>query len=272
MRAVFDSRAVCGRVRVGCANMGGAAAYVIASSERGTYTVETSDGPRKFEAELVNEQGLLVQRCSASGAVHEVRVSPVGADGQPHFEYLEQEDAASWEPGRSSWRPVAPQIVQMLAACAAGRGDAYYSIGSEAYHAKLGHDGFIDQKHLQTGVVRPLRPAPWLGHGQARVVDATDGFVPTAAALPMAAVISFGPLVEGVATPMRSASEFYQPLQVPMGTMLEPVLLPMATPIAAPQPLMHYYQPAPAEAPPFLATQQGDAPSASPILYPLPAV
>lgn len=208
---------------------------VLATSEPKSYV----SGGASYVAQLVNEQGLILQRDVASGATCELRVTPIGPDGSPHFEYLEAE--VDWKPGRSTWQPVAPQAVGMLAACAAGLGDAFYTVNGFTYHAKLGADGFVDQTNLQTGSRRPVRPAPWLGHGLARVVDSTNGWVPAAvivdaepAPMGIAMGTAFlgggGQNVGGAPTSYQPAASFYAPPPVMMGTALDPVeLVPIGT-------------------------------------------
>lgn len=216
---------------------------VLASSSPKQYTIQG----QRYSASLVNEQGLMIQTAEADGAKRELRATPIGPDGQPHFEYLEEEH--DWRPGRSTWQPVSANVTQILAACAAGQGDAYYTVGSSTYHAKLGEDGFVDQRNIQTGSTRPLRPAPWLGHGAARVADPTNGYIPQGIVLTaQQGVVGFAPPeTVAIATPVGSyqpATTFYSPAAVPMGTMAQPVMLPVMEPVPMqPQPLYFYRPP-----------------------------
>jgi hypothetical protein len=248
---------------------------VLASSMPRTYRCSTELGEQRYTTKLVNEQGLMLQRNNSSGTTRAVRATPVGPDGAPHFEYLEH--AQHWRsPGLSSWSPVSREAARMLARCAAGQGDCHYGAGGQTYRATLTADGFIDQINESTRAVRPIRPAPWLGHGQSRITDSTDGWVPmgepvaapvaapvavpvaptppTAPRVSMATPINLagwaGPLYgadgQPIAMPsMQPAANFFMPAAVPMGTTVDPVAVPMgsvqnAIPLA---PTMYYYQP-----------------------------
>ena len=94
-----------------------------------------------------------------------IRPTPTGPDGEPHFEFLDDE----------GWKPVSEVCVKQLAAVAVGRGEAFYDIRHVAgkaagstykYKATLGSDGFITQTNTSTNAARQVRPAPWLGHGR----------------------------------------------------------------------------------------------------------
>ena len=103
-----------------------------------------------------------------------IRPTPIGPDGQPHFEFLDDD----------GWKPVSEVCVKQLAAVAVGRGDAFYDIKHVAgkaagstfhYQAKLGEDGFIVQTNTSTRAERQVRPAPWIGHGRGGNVGASLG-------------------------------------------------------------------------------------------------
>ena len=45
-----------------------------------------------YEAQCIDEKGLLLQRNVQSGTLRRIRATPVGPDGMPHFEYLDNGD------------------------------------------------------------------------------------------------------------------------------------------------------------------------------------
>ena len=212
---------------------------VLASSQQKTYSLEVSK--QDYTATLLNEQGLIQQRNTKSGKKRRIRSSPVGPDGQPHFEYR------NGPVGSADWKSVSPICLKQLAAVAACRGDAHYTISypktrkypegfTQEYHATLSSDGFVNQKNVATGVDRPLRPAPWLGHGTAIApearADPTEGFVP-----------GEGPSAH-VERGRAVATAFHEPEEVLMGTPLEPVKLVEAIPMATPmEPPVYFYMP-----------------------------
>ena len=240
---------------------------VLASSKARSYAVATDMGRQDYEASLANEQGLIFQTNVSTGTMRELRVSPIGSGGKPHFEYLA--DEVDWKPGLSNWEPIgSEEVCNIMAACAGGRGDGYFT--SSAGHpmsVKLGEDGFMEQTNLATQTKRPLRPAPWLGHGApVRVVDPTDGWVP--GNLPIAQpvdpqlaqhigapIIDGQVVVPGQAMALTPAMNFYQPAAVPMGSPAQPISVAqpmgqppmgmgMAQPGSIPQaPIAYYYSP-----------------------------
>lgn len=245
---------------------------VLASSMPHSYRCATDAGEQRYTTSLANEQGLMLQRNDQTGTTRSVRASPVGPDGRPHFEYLES--AVDWKPGLSNWSPVSDEIARMLALCAAGRGDCHYGAGGFTYRATLTADGFIDQTNLTTGAVRPMRPAPWLGHGNARVTDATDGWVPQAQPVSEPAVAPFfapppqptmatpiamsnwgGPLygADGRPIALQPAANFLEPQAVPMGTVVNPIAVPL---VGAPPTLV-----------PMAHAVGGGATAAQPVYY-----
>ena len=127
---------------------------VLATSKNHVYKCQTKDhGPQMYEASLVNEQGLMLQsNIATDNPPRQLRATPVGPDGQPHFEFLEAE--VNWKPGLSNWSAVPREINAMLAACAAGFGDAHFVINGATYTATRGLDGFVDQTNMLTGVKR----------------------------------------------------------------------------------------------------------------------
>jgi len=251
---------------------------VLASSlaKRYKYTSATTGYAGEAETTLIDEKGLLLQRNIHTQKLRRIRATPVGPDGDPHFEFHDDGD---------KWNLVSPSCVKQLAAVAVGRGDAYYDITHRAgksagetfsYHAKLGTDGFVLQRNTRTGAERQVRPAPWRGHatncGQSAAprvrADPTNGYIPGAPVrrpeepLPMAAPVQLSvpvvsnpympPTMQTVTTTttqvvtmqMMPAQNFYVPEMVPMGSAGAPVALeemadpnlPMAAPI-------YYYQP-----------------------------
>ena len=212
----------------------------------------------------------MLQTNSASGTTRQLRASPVGPDGKPHFEVLEAE--VDWRPGLSNWSPVSEEAARMLHACAAGRGDCHYRVGESICSATLGADGFVDQTDLSTGARRPLRPAPWLGHGSSRVVDPTDGWVPMAEPLQMAEPLAAPPPFLGMmggggggggwggggsssmatvvtttttTTVYAPAATFYQPEACPMGTVVDPISLAPTQTVGPAHPVgpAYFYRP-----------------------------
>ena len=98
---------------------------ILASSKPRTYKCTTNLGEQSYETSLMNEQGMMLQRNLQSGTTRSVRATPVGPDGQPHFEYLEREK--NWKPGLSNWSPVNDEVARMLALCAAGTATLLWS-------------------------------------------------------------------------------------------------------------------------------------------------
>ena len=251
---------------------------VLASSinKRYTYTSQSTGYQGEADATLVDERGLIEQRNLQTQTRRRIRATPVGPDGAPHFEFLDE----------SGWAAVSNSCVKQLAAVAVGRGDAFYTIEhaagraagtSQRYHARLAEDGFIVQRNIGTGVERRVRAAPWLGHGTGadsegtRIrADPTDGYYrgrekespaqtpeppELAAPIPMAVPIVNPSSSSNMATTTTTttttqtvmmaaqpAQSFYVPEAVPMGTMAEPVLLQEAQPLPTAQPI-YYYQP-----------------------------
>uniref|UniRef100_A0A7S2CTY9 EF-hand domain-containing protein n=1 Tax=Haptolina brevifila TaxID=156173 RepID=A0A7S2CTY9_9EUKA len=230
---------------------------VIASSQSKQYKAlnEQFNDYQPYESSLLNEQGLIQQRNTNSGTKRRIRLTPVGPDGEPHFEFR---DGAV---GSGIWKEVSPSCLKQLAAVAAGRGDAHYDItyppnhpapvrgSTQQYHARLELDGFVIQKNKATGVERPLRPAPWLGHATeiaadpSRRIDSTEGFIPRRV---REAPEQRAPSEEVTASweggGRRAARDFYEPEAVDMGEEGRPVALeeviPMATPVGPP---VYYY-------------------------------
>ena len=176
---------------------------ILASSKPRTYKCTTNLGEQSYETSLMNEQGMMLQRNLQSGTTRSVRATPVGPDGQPHFEYLEREK--NWKPGLSSR---AQSTTRWRACSRLSRRGTATALWSRTAPTTLTADGFIDQINLETKAVRPIRPAPWLGRNT-RVTDATDSWVPTAVpvahSLPVAAAV---PQAEPVtqATPISLSS------------------------------------------------------------------
>lgn len=150
---------------------------VLASSLPKTYkyTSKSTGYQGEAEATLCDPRGLIEQRNVSTQKQRPIRCTPVGPDGQPHFEFHDNNDV---------WRTVSPCCVKQLAAVAVGRGDAYYSIDHVAgpasgstfqYHASLGVDGFITQRNTSTNAKREVRAAPWLGHARAAAPTAEEG-------------------------------------------------------------------------------------------------
>jgi len=218
---------------------------VLASSKPKTYkakNIQFNDF-QPYEATLLNSQGLIQQRNTNSGKLRRVRATPVGIDGANYFEFR---DGAV---GSDKWSLVAPSCVKQLAAVAVGRGDAYYTItyphATFQYHARLENDGHIIQMNLSTRAERPIRPAPWHGHGKEVALesraDATEGYVP---GMQAAEEVRRAP-EEWAGMGRRAAAEFHVPEQVEMGLPEAPVQLveaeiPMAQPVG---PVVYYYQP-----------------------------
>ena len=252
---------------------------VLASSINKTYKYKSQATGYEGEAEgtLIGEKGLIEQRNVHTQKRRRIRPTPVGPDGKPHFEFLDNGDV---------WVAVSESCVKQLAAVAVGRGEAYYNIqhtcgpaaGNEfKYHASLGEDGFIVQKNVGTGMERKVRPAPWLGHGTsadesgARIrADPTNGYfrgreevpeqqaedgggifgmfggeqsIPTA--VPVGGPIGGAQTVTTTTTQtvmmtQMAASTFYVPEQVPMGSAVSPVMLQEAQPLPMAQPIYYY--------------------------------
>ncbi len=306
---------------------------VLASSLPKTYEAKSATDGRTnpYEAKLLNGQGLIQQRNTYTQRLRRVRVTPVGPDGQPHYEFREG------GVGSGRWDPVAQSCVKMLAAVAAGRGarsanachatghamghvpvfasrsaprvcalhacalhacprscaratstravagDAYYTINypeghSFHYHARLDADGHLIQRNTKTGAERPLRPAPWLGHGVAagppeRRADPTEGYVPS-----RGIDEHFGRRQGRVGA---AAADFYVPEEVPLGEAEAPVVLQEAVPIGPPPDMtthttmttthVYYYMPQVMNAwdmqsaVPMATPVQSDVPMATPV-------
>ena len=211
---------------------------VLASSRLKAYrTTNAQGGTFDYEAILLNEQGLIQQCNLSTNKKRRVRCTPIGPDGEAHFEFREG------PVGSADWREVSPSCVGQLRAVAAGRGESHYTITypkgvphrnispgtSFRYKASLSPDGFIVQKNLDTGAERPLRPAPWLGLASAvpeeRRADPTNGFVPGELEVPPERM-------QG----RRRAEEFYQPEAVSLGSAEAPVALTEEAPPPPSQP------------------------------------
>jgi len=173
---------------------------LLASSRHKRYVAPTPLGQQSYEAVLRDECGLIAQFNLASGKERRIRPTPVGPDGEQHFEYLETK-----RPSGSDWNRVAGSCVKQLAAVAAGRGDTHYRIGEWTYHAWLHADGFVRQRNQTTGKERLLRPAPWLGHGGVRRADSTDGYIPQAAPPQLMQIPQPEPLV-AMGVPMMTST------------------------------------------------------------------
>ena len=68
---------------------------MLVSSATKTYTVASGHGGsygQTYEAQCIDEKGLLLQRNVQSGTLRRIRATPVGPDGMPHFEYLDNGD------------------------------------------------------------------------------------------------------------------------------------------------------------------------------------
>lgn len=256
---------------------------VLASSLPKTYKYTSKSTGYQGEAEstLCDPRGLIEQRNIHTQKRRRIRCTPVGPDGQPHFEFHDNNDV---------WRSVSTCCVKQLAAVATGRGDAYYSInhvvGPAAgstfrYHASLGVDGFISQRNTNTGKTRQVRPAPWLGHARVHVptreekervpeeeaprirADPTNGYyrgapeqpprvepmsipvaVPVTMAMPLAGqtVVPTATTTTTMMMTQMPAESFYTPETVPMGTSVSPVALQEAAPVPMGQ-TVYYYQP-----------------------------
>ena len=215
---------------------------VLASSINKTYKYTSQSNGYQGEGEgvLIGEKGLIEQRNIRTQRKRRIRPSPVGPDGKPHFEFLDND----------GWKPVPEACVKQLAAVAAGRGDAHYKVTIAAgtsfeYHATLADDGFIVQKNASTGKKRDVRPAPWLGHATRAAaakerVDSTNGYYRGMREQERGAT---APVSGG---PVHRAEEFYEPEHVPMGTPVAPVVLEeQAIAQSAPQAQasFYYYQP-----------------------------
>ena len=211
---------------------------VLASSRLKAYrTTNAQGGTFDYEAILLNEQGLIQQCNLSTNKKRRVRCTPIGPDGEAHFEFRKGPI------GSADWREVSPSCVGQLRAVAAGRGESHYTITypkgvphrnispgtSFRYKASLSPDGFIVQKNLDTGAERPLRPAPWLGLANAvpeeRRADPTNGFVPGELEVPPERM-------QG----RRRAEEFYQPEAVSLGSAEAPVALTEEAPPPPSQP------------------------------------
>lgn len=95
---------------------------VLASSAEKTYTVYMPGYTGHYTANLLNEQGLIKQQNTQTGKQRRIRATPVGPDGQPHFEFRDG------PVGSGVWKPVADSCVKQLAAVAASRGEAFFQI------------------------------------------------------------------------------------------------------------------------------------------------
>lgn len=230
---------------------------MIASSQRKTYKAlnTTYKDFQPYEAILLNDQGLIQQRNTTSGRLRRIRATPVGPDGEPHFEFREG------GVGSNAWSAVSPACVKHLAAVAAGRGDAHYSLSypndhprpdvrgsTQRYHARLEGDGFIVQRNVQTGLERPLRPAPWLGHGTAietgRRVDSTEGFIPRRVReAPEERLPEEERRSAWCSKGRRAAHEFYVAEAVDMGEAERLVPLQETIPTAYPVGPIYYFMP-----------------------------
>lgn len=231
-------------------------AVLVSASEKKYLSLDTN-GPRgtrfEYEAQLMTDNGLCVQRNVQTGKMRRIRPTPVGPDGGKYFEFKEN----------GVWKEVAQCCVGQLAAVGAGRGEAHYTIGSNRYRAWVEANGCLYQKNETSGFERPLRAAPWRGNGKQRCVDATDGYVPPEAHVLAATVIPAGqgvqqamPYVQdAVAVGMspvpvaelvgyQPASAFHMAEVVPMGTAVDPVELVDAQPVPMAQTVYSsFYQP-----------------------------
>ena len=84
---------------------------VLVSSSTKTYKVTSWAGEQRYEAQCVDDKGLLLQRNVATGKLRRIRTTPVGPDGAPHFEFLDNGDL---------WQAVDPVCVKILAAATTG--------------------------------------------------------------------------------------------------------------------------------------------------------
>ena len=256
---------------------------VLASSlpKRYTYTSATTGYRGSAESSLVDARGLIEQRNVQTQKKRRIRCTPVGPDGAPHFEFHDTKDV---------WRAVSPCCVKQLAAVAAGRGDAFYSVThvagpakgkTFAYQAFLDESGFVKQRNTETSKVRELRPAPWRGHGCVaeasekgeqgpRIrVDPTDGYfrgkvveeapVVTAQTLQVAVpVMAATPVVDALplqdAMPVATATTITM-TQMPAQSFYSPEEVPMGTAIS-----------------PVSLQDAGDIPMAQPVYYYDPSV
>ena len=96
---------------------------VLASSRLKAYrTTNAQGGTFDYEAILLNEQGLIQQCNLSTNKKRRVRCTPIGPDGDAHFEFREG------PVGSADWREVSPSCVKQLQAVAAGRGESHYTI------------------------------------------------------------------------------------------------------------------------------------------------
>ncbi len=118
-----------------------------------------------YEATLLSNQGRILQKNLSTDLGCLVRASCIGPDGEPHFEYRDG------DAGNDDWKrvPDGPPSQAMLAVVSgSGSGRMSYSVGQFQYEATFDSEtGFVIQRNLQTNKERPVRPAPWLGHGVA---------------------------------------------------------------------------------------------------------
>ena len=202
-----------------------------------TYTDE-SGTTHTSEAILINEKGLLQQRNVTTQKTRRIRPTPIGPDGMAYWECKDAE-------GR--WRAIpTASCAQMMWVVAAGggRGDACYKMSvaglgdtggqkvTFSYKVSLKDDGFPTQLNLSSRAERPLRPAPWLGHGVTRWLphlraDPTNGYYrgqPSAERKANQAATR-----TGVGTyahwELPPAQSFYVPGKCMMGTEQSPVLM-----------------------------------------------
>ena len=101
---------------------------VLASSRLKSYrTANAQGGTFDYEAILLNEQGLIQQCNLATNKQRRVRCTPIGPDGEAHFEFRKGPI------GSADWREVSPSCVGQLRAVAAGRGESPSPAPPRAY-------------------------------------------------------------------------------------------------------------------------------------------
>ena len=181
---------------------------VLASSTAKTYQATSAATAQRhsYEAQLIDDMGLILQRNVQTGKLRRVRPTPIGPDGKPHFEFLENGHV---------WTTVDEVCVRILAVAATGGKDGHYTIGPWTYRVRLGDNGFIDQQNTSTKKERKLRPAPWLGHGGPRVADPTNRYVPREETMSPTPVPMGAPVSMGAPVPMGAPA----PMGMPMGGM-----------------------------------------------------
>jgi hypothetical protein len=123
---------------------------VLVSSATKTYKVTSPDaGEQSYEAQCIDERGLLLQRNINTRRLRRIRATPVGPDGQPHFEFADDSGL---------WQPVDPVCVKILANATTG---AMGERTSHLMHTGSSSGHLLSKAHERCKIIRrALRNRP----------------------------------------------------------------------------------------------------------------